>query len=164
MEATSTLLVVPNWDGGYPVEMPTVQDVRRQNLVALIAKEGGPVRGRIVRFAEATGSDPTHISQILKGRREMGSEVARRIEDRKHLGVGAMDRPLTAQEAPGSPSAWDEEFMRWLIVRLETDLREAARELSPEEKAEVILRTYGIYAGTGERPVKAVLLRLVRRA
>lgn len=144
--------------------MPTVQDVRRQNLVALIAKEGGPVRGRIVRFAEATGSDPTHVSQMLKGRREMGNEVARRIEAKKHLGIGAMDRPLNAPDGHGAPSVWDEEFMRWLIVKLETDLREASAELSPEEKAEVILRTYGIYAGTGERPGKAVLLQLVRRA
>jgi hypothetical protein len=140
--------------------MSTVSDTRRQHLEQLVQSHGG-----VPGFATATGSSEDHVRQMLKGAevaggRNMGARVARRIEASLKMREGALDRPI-APEAPQAP--WDEDFMRWVITEYEAAIQGAKLNHPPAHKAKIILRLYGYWAGTGERPSRAVLLRLIQR-
>lgn len=67
-----------------------VRDIRRRNLAALVTKHGGNKA-----LADATGTDPAYISQLLSPRikANLGHELARRIESRLQLPAGWMDQP-----------------------------------------------------------------------
>lgn len=64
------------------------QNIRVENLKAMIAKSGG-----IAVFARAhDGVDPTYISQLINGHRNFGERAARKMEERIGLERGALDR------------------------------------------------------------------------
>jgi hypothetical protein len=56
----------------------TVHDFRREWLLRLLAEFGGGVEA----FAEAVGRNSKHLSALKAGRKAMGSNVARDIENR----------------------------------------------------------------------------------
>lgn len=73
-----------------------VKTIRRANLIALLDKHD-----RDVDFAELGGIAPGHLSQMKTGVRQVGDEVAARIEQRLRLEPGWMDRdhsPRVAEE------------------------------------------------------------------
>lgn len=71
----------------YDLPMPTAHENRRNNLVKLIGA------GTQVAFAEKTETSAAHVSQMVNGTRDMGDDVARRIESKLALPRGAMDLP-----------------------------------------------------------------------
>lgn len=83
--------------------MGTVRDFRRQRLIDMIRATPGKDTGKQKRFAEAHGLDPAHVSQMVNGTREMGDDVARRIESAADFPHGTMDMPppiATAEPRP----------------------------------------------------------------
>lgn len=68
-----------------------LKDIRRQNLNLLLTSLGG--HGSQKRLAEQSGIYHTHISNLRMGNKEMGEEIARRIEGAMKLANGWMDRP-----------------------------------------------------------------------
>jgi hypothetical protein len=56
--------------------MKPIRDIRRENLARLVR---GYKSQR--QFAKSVGLVPAHTSQLLSGTRDMGEDVARRIED-----------------------------------------------------------------------------------
>lgn len=74
-------------------------------------------------------------------------------------GVG----PETQQDQP-RVAPLDAGFLEYIIGELETALELADDEIPPAKKARLIVRIYTDYAGTGERPGRAVILNLVRSA
>lgn len=76
--------------------MKTIREIRRDNLIRLAS---GFKSKR--QFALSTGLVPAHLSQLLSGAREMGEDVARRIETALGLTQGAMSlEPDTAPPPP----------------------------------------------------------------
>jgi transcriptional regulator with XRE-family HTH domain len=55
--------------------MKAIREIRRENLIRLVR---GYKSQR--QFASDTGLVPAHVSQLLSGARDMGEDVARRIE------------------------------------------------------------------------------------
>lgn len=74
------------------------KSIRRANMLLLVEQH------RTLRaLAERTGTDPAHLSQIKGRHRDMGEDVARRIEKGLGLPTGWMDVPQGSHVAqPGS--------------------------------------------------------------
>ncbi len=66
--------------------MATIRTIRKENLLALIARFGSQRA-----LARKAGLVPAHVSQMVTERRNMGDEVARRIEKNLNLADGHMD-------------------------------------------------------------------------
>ncbi|PVV05564.1 MAG: hypothetical protein B6D77_19125 [gamma proteobacterium symbiont of Ctena orbiculata] len=66
--------------------MVTIRAIRKENLLAQIARFGSQRA-----FAEKAGLAPAHVSQMVTDRRNMGEDVARRIENNLELADGHMD-------------------------------------------------------------------------
>jgi hypothetical protein len=77
--------------------MATMREIRRANLCRLL--ESWPTQKV---FAEANGLAAGHVSQMVNGTREVGENVARRIESSRGLPTGWMDTP---HDEPSSPTA-----------------------------------------------------------
>ena len=73
--------------------------VRRARLKLLVDRYARDKKGR-KQLAEDTGSNVTHLSQLLTGHRQMGDDVARRFEETLNLGLGWMDKPLDGTPEP----------------------------------------------------------------
>ena len=65
--------------------MKTIREIRRDNLIRL-AQSYKSKR----KFASDMGLAPAHMNQLLSGARDMGEEVARRIEDALGLTPGSI--------------------------------------------------------------------------
>lgn len=72
-------------------------DLRRINLDRLIGNHG--VHGRIAEFAKANGLDPSYLSQLLNGHRNLGEKAARNIEESLSLPSGHLDKMLDEDAA-----------------------------------------------------------------
>jgi phage repressor protein C with HTH and peptisase S24 domain len=84
----------------YPLPMPKERAYRenRRHWLSLWAEEaGGPKR-----LAELSGTVDTHITAILKGRRNVGDDLAEKLERKLGKAEGLMDFP-----APGAPQLAD---------------------------------------------------------
>jgi plasmid maintenance system antidote protein VapI len=79
--------------------MVNIRTIRKDNLLAQIARFGTQRA-----FAEEAGLAPAHVSQMVTERRQMGDEVARRIEKNLNLTDGYMD----LQHGPSSYQAQSE--------------------------------------------------------
>jgi plasmid maintenance system antidote protein VapI len=66
--------------------MINIRTIRKSNLLAQIDRFGSQRA-----FAEQAGLAPAHVSQMVTDRRNMGDEVARRIEKNLDLSDGYMD-------------------------------------------------------------------------
>lgn len=66
--------------------------IRRENLDALIRAAGS-----LTRLASLSGISAAYLSQIRTGHREMGSRIARRLEEALDINFGMMDLPATWQ-------------------------------------------------------------------
>lgn len=70
----------------------TIDDIRRLNMLMLLEQSGDMKRV----MAEKAGTSPSYISQLLttntEKRREIGDELARRLEDAYGKGFGWMDQ------------------------------------------------------------------------
>lgn len=73
--------------------------IRRARLKMLIDRYAVEKKGQR-HLAEDTGSNVSHLSQLMTGNRQMGDEVARRIEERLNLGRGWMDKPIDGTPEP----------------------------------------------------------------
>lgn len=86
-----------------PNGMGTVRDHRRDNfrlLLDQIEREGGK-HGAKTRFGLKAKMAPGLVSQIAQGFRQIGDELARRIEHHFGLERGQMDLPALGQFQPG---------------------------------------------------------------
>jgi len=63
-----------------------IREIRHANLLRLLAEHD-----QDIDFAEACGLVPGHLSQLKNGTRNVGNDVARRIEQKKRLPEGWMD-------------------------------------------------------------------------
>lgn len=69
----------------------SLREVRRQNLLLVLAGLGG--HGAQKKLSEKSGIYHTYLSNIRVGNREMGEEIARKIETAMGLTPGWMDQP-----------------------------------------------------------------------
>jgi plasmid maintenance system antidote protein VapI len=76
--------------------MINIRTIRKSNLLAQIDRFGSQRA-----FAEQAGLAPAHVSQMVTDRRNMGDEVARRIEKNLDLSEGYMDVQHQSEGYPG---------------------------------------------------------------
>lgn len=99
MQSNSIPLIAALIAGCYYPAMPTIQDIRRQNFARLLAEYETNKA-----FADATGLPAAFVSQIKTGRRDIGEEVARKMERNLRLHHGYMDvshnEPGVAEAGP----------------------------------------------------------------
>jgi plasmid maintenance system antidote protein VapI len=118
--------------------MTTIRTIRRENLLAQIAQFSSQRE-----FAEKAGLAPAHVSQMVTERRNMGDEVARRIEKNLNLADGHMDLQHQPQgyafESPvrnrNRVAESDAETLKALLQKLER----MQRRLTPKTR-QVIIR------------------------
>jgi transcriptional regulator with XRE-family HTH domain len=125
--------------GCYRRAVKPVGDIRRENLAALVEREGSQAA-----FARRIGKDKNQVNQWLgrKGARNISSETARDIEDKLGLGRGWLDTEHGAMRVaesrieygasqpptldPGKLQA-SSEFVDRLLDTLELEASEEAR-------------------------------------
>ncbi|MES9969046.1 MAG: helix-turn-helix transcriptional regulator [Candidatus Thiodiazotropha sp.] len=79
----------------YHPGMVNIRTIRKSNLLAQIDRFGSQRA-----FAERADLAPAHVSQLVTERRNMGDEVARRIERNLNLEEGHMDIQHHSQAYP----------------------------------------------------------------
>lgn len=95
MQATETLAVAIVRGMGLKAN-------RLASLLALLAEDQGPERGRKQRLAARLHKKPAQISQWLSGYRTIEEETARELEVRAGKLPGWMDRSRDASDADGA--------------------------------------------------------------
>lgn len=65
-----------------------IKDIRRENLLGLIREIGD---GEIAELARKTGQDPSYLSQIKNGHRNLGNAAARNLEKALEKPKGWLD-------------------------------------------------------------------------
>jgi hypothetical protein len=109
----------------------TVYEIRLANLQILVNAFGSARE-----LADHTGTDEAHLRQILRGgqlpsgrRKNVGNDLARKIEKGCCLESGAMDKPMNP--TPPAPDevrlAADEQMILALYRRASTKLRRLVR-------------------------------------
>lgn len=93
-----------------------VNEIRRTRIQELIELEGS-----IAAFAEKIDSNPDYISAILseKTKRNLGDELARRIEKRYGLSYGALDRSISDELIEALPGQQRREVLDFIRFKLE---------------------------------------------
>lgn len=128
-----------------------VNEIRMRNYKILMQQyrtreldRGEPERGLLNRFGEFTNISPRYLSHVNNGRKHLGAETCRRMEQAFKLPHGWMDQDHLGGPAPGT--------------RAEREYLELALKLfreSPLEAQSVLLRYMGermIGASTTEKP------------
>jgi hypothetical protein len=116
-----------------------INEIRMRNYKLLMQQyrtieldRGEPERGLLNRFGEFTGVSPRYLSHVNNGRKHLGPETCRRIEQAFKLPHGWMDQDHLGSPAPGT--------------RAEREYLELALKLfreSPLEAQSVLLRYMG---------------------
>ena len=70
--------------------MGSLKEIRRENLNLILVSLGG--HGAQKKLSEKSGIYHTHISNLRMGNKEMGEEIARKIEAAMGLSAGWMDQ------------------------------------------------------------------------
>lgn len=70
-----------------------IKTIRRDNFQLLLDHECGPKRGRNIEMAAKLDVEPSYISLIKNGRREIGDKTARKMEEAFGKKFGWMDSP-----------------------------------------------------------------------
>lgn len=126
--------------------------------VRRLRKAKGLTQKELGKLAGVSGSA---IKELERGRSESSPalhKIAAALDSTpEELETG---RPGRAQPA----GAFDAALMEHLITQLELALDAADAEIPPADKGKRLVEVYTHYAGTGERPGRAVILSLVRRA
>lgn len=99
--------------------MVTIQDIRRANLEKVLANKWGGKGARLAKALEVSQTVLSRIKSTTDTRRDMGNELARRIEEVSALPSGWMDERHDIDEA--------------------TELAERIRALDPVERQMVEL-------------------------
>lgn len=100
--------------------MKSIKEIRRECLHRLV--DGYPTQRQ---FADAVGLSPAHLNQMLGEHREVGDQVARRIEAALGLSVGFMDH------ADEPPMAQDSQLLARLLPADQLKLLNDYLKLSP---------------------------------
>lgn len=98
-----------------------MKQIRKRNLLALV----GTHRGAIKEFAEKHGIDPSHISQIKTGHRQLGENAAREMEKK----IGLPSLALDSIQVHGTGNG--------ALIDIEKALNKADW-LTPESKAHIL--------------------------
>lgn len=113
-----------------------VNEIRLRNYKVLLAQfrdrgldRGEPERGVLNRFGEFSGVSPRYLSHVNNGRKQLGGDVCRRIEEAFRLPHGWMDNDHLG--GPGAGTRSEREFLE-LALKL---FRE-----SPVDAQSVLLR------------------------
>lgn len=80
--------------------MSRLREIRRQNLLLILDSLGG--HGAQKKLSDKLGVYSSYISNIRMGQKEIGEEIARKIETAMSLSPGWMDQPHSTmnEEAP----------------------------------------------------------------
>ncbi|MEN9885454.1 MAG: hypothetical protein RL758_32 [Pseudomonadota bacterium] len=113
-----------------------INEIRMRNYKTLVQQfrtraldRGEPERGLLNRFGEHTGISPRYLSHVNNGRKHLGADSCRRMEEAFRLPHGWMDQDHLGGPAPGT--------------RAEREYLELALKLfreSPVEAQAVLLR------------------------
>ena len=139
---------------------------------AAMATMKGDIGGRVRRLRLAKGFTQKQLGKLagvtgsaikeLEAGRSAGSRVLHKIATALGSTPEELETGRPGKAPPGG--GFDASLMEYLIVTLESLLEAADGEIPPALKAKRLVEIYGLYAGSGERPGRAVLLQLVRRA
>lgn len=112
--------------------MERIKEIRRVNFESLLRQHKAR-RGLLKDFATSHGMDVSHCSQIKIGNREIGDELARRIES-KHvpkLPLGWLDKEQHEHDPQG---AREEAYAKLAITLFRMNPRGAQRALDDLRK------------------------------
>lgn len=123
------------------MSMENAYEVRRQNLLNLLANYSTNSQ-----FADRCDLAPAHVSQMKTGRRDMGDQVARRVEDQLSLGHGWMDHNHaadTALNAQATDGVLDTRVLRQILDLIDDKERQGRlKHADNNHIAEVIAESY----------------------
>lgn len=100
------------------------KEIRLNNLLALAGKYG-----RIVEFCERINMNPSYFSQIKSGKKAIGDDIARKVEEKLGLARGYMDSQQEEDRLQGTPPGTDALATAYSIESLPIPLREQFKRL-----------------------------------
>lgn len=101
-----------------------IKEIRLNNLLALSNKYG-----KIVDFCERIDMNPSYFSQIKGGKKAIGDDIARKVEEKLGLNRGYMDSSQDEDRLQGKPPANDALATAYSIEALPAPLREQFKRL-----------------------------------
>jgi transcriptional regulator with XRE-family HTH domain len=118
-------------------------------------------------FADHLGVHKNTWARYERGERSVDADVliALRARDVNPNWVLTGEGPKMLSELePAEPSAWSPDLMRQVIEGVEIALDRNDREMSPEDKASLILSVYELYADAGAQPDRGKIIKMVSSA
>lgn len=100
------------------------KEIRLNNLLALSSKYG-----RIVDFCDRIAMNPSYFSQIKSGKKAIGDDIARKVEEKLGLPRGYMDSAQDEDKLPSKPPETDALATAYSIEALPAPLREQFKRL-----------------------------------
>lgn len=100
------------------------KEIRLNNLLALSSKYG-----RIVDFCERIAMNPSYFSQIKSGKKAIGDDIARKVEEKLGLARGYMDSAQDDDRIQTRPPTTDAMATAYSIEALPAPLREQFKRL-----------------------------------
>lgn len=101
-----------------------IKEIRLNNLLALSSKYG-----RIVDFCDRIAMNPSYFSQIKGGKKAIGDDIARKVEEKLGLPRGYMDSAQEEDRLQGKPPANDALATAYSIEAMPAPLREQFKKL-----------------------------------
>lgn len=100
------------------------KEIRLNNLLTLAGKYG-----RIVEFCDRINMNPSYFSQIKSGKKAIGDDIARKVEEKLGLPRGYMDSQQDEDRLQGTPPGNDALATAYSIESLPVPLREQFKRL-----------------------------------
>lgn len=101
-----------------------IKEIRLNNLLALSSKYG-----RIVDFCDRIAMNPSYFSQIKSGKKAIGGDIARKVEEKLGMPRGYMDSLQDEDKLPSKPPGTDALATAYSIEALPAPLREQFKRL-----------------------------------
>lgn len=118
----------------YEIRMQNYHILRAQQL-AIDQGAGKPVRGALRRFAENTGLPPAYLSHVKTGRKNIGDDMARKLE-------AVFNKPScwldTSHSADNAESACSSRDKRSEFAEKIAELAASVARLYPEETQQLL--------------------------
>lgn len=126
-----------------------VRDVRRKNILKLIGNNSQRA------WAESVGMLPAHVNQVIKGRRNVGYKLARKIEATLGMDDLALDNTGFGKSSTVNPVV-----LASILEEVQFAVSHVGLDWSLEQIARLTASLYALYEKTGEMPIVEQAIQL----
>lgn len=129
------------------VMLDMIHSTRHRNLVTLLER-----RGEAMRLAKLIKVEPNYLSRIKSGKKRIGEEIARRIEQALGLEYGWLDHQHETQVTQEKCAEEEGATLHSITATTLDDLIVQIGELETEQLLNVIMQALAVHAQKKGKP------------